>query len=162
MCQCIGYLIHSIIAQSCYGCRSALNNLYDTIQSWQTHYASVEVNLLGAAILQNPGSTRCLDHVTYPRRYSKRGRMGGCLSTKTKITISSEKSERESSNDTASEFCKHVTLRKDETRKAMGALAVSNRNRISRKLCINGTSSVASLFTQRGGKGVNQDAMIVW
>lgn len=30
------------------------------------------------------------------------------------------------------------------------------------RMCLNGSSSVASLFTQRGKKGTNQDAMIVW
>lgn len=30
------------------------------------------------------------------------------------------------------------------------------------RMCLNGSSSVTSLFTHRGRKGTNQDAMIVW
>ncbi|KAI7749142.1 hypothetical protein M8C21_024368, partial [Ambrosia artemisiifolia] len=34
--------------------------------------------------------------------------------------------------------------------------------RIAGRMCLNGASEVASLFTQQGKKGTNQDAMIVW
>ncbi|KAI7749144.1 LOW QUALITY PROTEIN: hypothetical protein M8C21_024370, partial [Ambrosia artemisiifolia] len=34
--------------------------------------------------------------------------------------------------------------------------------RITGRMCLNGASEVASLFTQQGKKGTNQDAMIVW
>ncbi|MFS8007050.1 putative protein-serine/threonine phosphatase [Helianthus anomalus] len=34
--------------------------------------------------------------------------------------------------------------------------------RIAGRMCLNGSSEVASLFTQQGKKGTNQDAMIVW
>lgn len=30
------------------------------------------------------------------------------------------------------------------------------------RMCLNGSSRVASLFTQQGRKGTNQDAMVVW
>lgn len=35
-------------------------------------------------------------------------------------------------------------------------------HRISERLFLNGSSNIASLFTQQGKKGTNQDAMIVW
>lgn len=35
-------------------------------------------------------------------------------------------------------------------------------NKIPERLFMNGASGVASLFTQQGKKGTNQDAMIVW
>ena len=35
-------------------------------------------------------------------------------------------------------------------------------HRIPGRLFLNGSSDVASLFTQQGKKGTNQDAMIVW
>eukprot|EP00249_Psilotum_nudum_P007048 c20269_g1_i2 orf=1-504(-) len=151
MCQCIRFLILSIIVQSCHGCRSVFNRLYDRIQSWQMLYASVEVNLFNAARLQNPNLTSCPDPPSYSR-----GGMGVYLRTKTKTTSSLEKWRRERANDTASESCKHILPRRVE------ALAGSNQKANSRKLCVNGTCSMASLFTQRGYKGINQDALIVW
>ena len=35
-------------------------------------------------------------------------------------------------------------------------------HRVPGRLFLNGSSEVASLFTQQGKKGTNQDAMIVW
>lgn len=35
-------------------------------------------------------------------------------------------------------------------------------HRVAGRMCLNGSSQVASLFTQQGKKGTNQDAMIVW
>lgn len=35
-------------------------------------------------------------------------------------------------------------------------------HRIPKRLFVNGSSEVASLFTKQGKKGINQDAMIVW
>ncbi|KAG8633854.1 hypothetical protein MANES_18G141025v8 [Manihot esculenta] len=35
-------------------------------------------------------------------------------------------------------------------------------HRIPGRLFLNGSSNIASLFTQQGKKGTNQDAMIVW
>ncbi|GER43201.1 protein phosphatase-2c [Striga asiatica] len=35
-------------------------------------------------------------------------------------------------------------------------------HRISRRMFLNGSSEIASLFSQQGKKGINQDAMIVW
>jgi hypothetical protein len=35
-------------------------------------------------------------------------------------------------------------------------------HRIPGRLFLNGSSDIASLFTQQGKKGTNQDAMIVW
>ena len=34
--------------------------------------------------------------------------------------------------------------------------------RVPGRMCLNGSSHIASLFTKQGRKGVNQDAMIVW
>lgn len=34
--------------------------------------------------------------------------------------------------------------------------------RVSGKMCSNGASDVACLYTQQGRKGTNQDAMLVW
>lgn len=35
-------------------------------------------------------------------------------------------------------------------------------HRVPGRMCLNGCSDMASLFTKQGRKGVNQDAMIVW
>ena len=35
-------------------------------------------------------------------------------------------------------------------------------HRIPKRLFVNGSSEVASLFSKQGKKGINQDAMIVW
>ncbi|PKU67486.1 putative protein phosphatase 2C 18 [Dendrobium catenatum] len=47
------------------------------------------------------------------------------------------------------------------------SLLESNRvddqlHRIPGRMCLNGESNIASLFSQQGKKGINQDAMIVW
>lgn len=33
---------------------------------------------------------------------------------------------------------------------------------VAGKMCVNGASDVACLYTQQGKKGTNQDAMVVW
>ncbi|KAK7374384.1 hypothetical protein VNO80_07814 [Phaseolus coccineus] len=59
--------------------------------------------------------------------------------------------------------------RKSNSRKRLGSRASSFEywrneplHRIPGRIFINGSSQVASLFTQQGKKGTNQDAMVVW
>ncbi|KAM0935780.1 putative protein-serine/threonine phosphatase [Dioscorea sansibarensis] len=50
-------------------------------------------------------------------------------------------------------------LRKGSSRKRLGT---EQLHRIPGRMFLNGTCGMASLFTQQGKKGTNQDAMIVW
>jgi len=59
--------------------------------------------------------------------------------------------------------------RKSNSKKRLGSRASSFEywrneplHRIPGRIFLNGSSQVASLFTQQGKKGTNQDAMVVW
>ncbi|KAK7394657.1 hypothetical protein VNO78_15192 [Psophocarpus tetragonolobus] len=59
--------------------------------------------------------------------------------------------------------------RKNNSRKRLGSRAASSEywrneplHRVPGRIFLNGSSQVASLFTQQGKKGTNQDAMVVW
>ncbi|KAH6804827.1 Protein phosphatase 2C family protein [Perilla frutescens var. frutescens] len=61
-----------------------------------------------------------------------------------------------------------VKRRKASTRRALSQNSSSEYSREDRlhrdpnRMFLNGSSEIASLFTQQGKKGINQDAMIVW
>ncbi|KAJ7527580.1 hypothetical protein O6H91_16G061700 [Diphasiastrum complanatum] len=54
--------------------------------------------------------------------------------------------------------------RRSRRREALALEAMNDEllAQISERICCNGSSSVASLFTKQGKKGTNQDAMILW
>ncbi|KAI4388542.1 hypothetical protein MLD38_000862 [Melastoma candidum] len=41
-------------------------------------------------------------------------------------------------------------------------LPINRQVNVAGKMCMNGASNVACLYTQQGKKGTNQDAMVVW
>ncbi|CAA6664114.1 unnamed protein product [Spirodela intermedia] len=84
--------------------------------------------------------------------------MGSCLS-----------SDGQRGSPTSSEAAASGTNRKQRgVTKRQGTRGYSDPrtdellHRIPGRMFLNGASSVASLFTQQGKKGINQDAMIVW
>ncbi|EPS68564.1 hypothetical protein M569_06204, partial [Genlisea aurea] len=84
-------------------------------------------------------------------------RMGSCL------TIESRNPPPSSPRPAA------TTKRKGSPRKRVGSLNLAyglrreeQLNKIPGRMFFNGSSEIASLFTQQGKKGTNQDAMIVW
>lgn len=83
-------------------------------------------------------------------------KMGSCFSAE---------SGSPNSNSPSSSFRK----RKNNSKKRLGSRASSFEywrneplHRIPGRIFLNGSSEVASLFTQQGKKGTNQDAMVVW
>lgn len=82
-------------------------------------------------------------------------RMGSCLSTESRSPLPGSPS---------------VGVRKRKTTKKRPASRNSSfeyrreemLHRVQGRMFLNGSSDVASLFTQQGKKGTNQDAMIVW
>uniref|UniRef100_A0A5B6Z123 protein-serine/threonine phosphatase n=1 Tax=Davidia involucrata TaxID=16924 RepID=A0A5B6Z123_DAVIN len=84
-------------------------------------------------------------------------RMGSCLSTESRSPLPSSPTstlgirKRKSSNK-----------RPGSRNSSFGHRREEQLHRIPGRMFLNGSSEVASLFTQQGKKGANQDAMIVW
>ncbi|MCO5577012.1 hypothetical protein L7F22_030834 [Adiantum nelumboides] len=81
--------------------------------------------------------------------------MGGCLSVD------------DSSDDGVGCGGASRAKRKQRKQRIMEVLAAEAKNtellfRMPGRMCLNGSSSNACIFTQQGRKGTNQDAMIVW
>ncbi|MCO5614949.1 hypothetical protein L7F22_069235 [Adiantum nelumboides] len=81
--------------------------------------------------------------------------MGGCLSVD------------DSSDDGVGCGGSSRAKRKQRKQRIMEVLAAEAKNtellfRMPGRMCLNGSSSNACIFTQQGRKGTNQDAMIVW
>lgn len=84
-------------------------------------------------------------------------RMGSCLS--------GESRSPHPSSPTTSNFGgkKRKSSKKKTSRSSsFNSQREDHLHRIPGRLFLNGSSEVASLFTQQGKKGTNQDAMIVW
>ncbi|OMO52614.1 phosphatase 2C (PP2C)-like protein [Corchorus olitorius] len=84
--------------------------------------------------------------------------MGSCLSAESRSPLPGSPSSPHLSN-----------MKRRNSRKRLGSRNSSFEyrkdeplHRIPGRLFLNGSSDVASLFTQQGKKGTNQDAMIVW
>lgn len=85
-------------------------------------------------------------------------RMGSCFSAESRSPIPGSPSspalgirKRKSSRKKLGSRNSSFDYRRDDT-----------LHRIPGRLFLNGSSEIASLFTQQGKKGTNQDAMIVW
>ncbi|CAK9140126.1 unnamed protein product [Ilex paraguariensis] len=84
--------------------------------------------------------------------------MGSCLSAESRSSLPSSPTaplgvrKRKSSNKRSTSRSSSLDYRREE----------QLLHRIPGRLFLNGSSEVASLFTQQGKKGTNQDAMIVW
>eukprot|EP01018_Ginkgo_biloba_P022357 Gb_24319 [translate_table: standard] len=78
-------------------------------------------------------------------------KMGSCVSTASK----------EGDGSCAPEFSRR---KKRLAKKALKSFSTDAKNdqRFPRRMCSNGSSKVACVFTQQGRKGINQDAMVVW
>ncbi|WOL12814.1 putative protein phosphatase 2C 33 isoform X1 [Canna indica] len=89
--------------------------------------------------------------------------MGSCLSSDGRSSPSSPSSP--SSSASAAAAARGRRSRRGHRRKS-GYRSSSRRedqvHRIPGRMFLNGASGIASLFTQQGKKGTNQDAMIVW
>ncbi|MQL72617.1 hypothetical protein Taro_004957 [Colocasia esculenta] len=82
-------------------------------------------------------------------------RMGSCLS-------SDNQRGSPTSAEAAASRKQRRGVKKRLSRASSGNKSDEQLHRIPGRMFLNGASSVASLFTQQGRKGINQDAMIVW
>ncbi|KAJ8421891.1 hypothetical protein Cgig2_009610 [Carnegiea gigantea] len=76
-------------------------------------------------------------------------RMGSCLSAESRSPLPGSPSTG-------------LGFRKRNSKKRFGSRSSSDLHKIPGRLFANGSTEFASLFTQQGRKGTNQDAMIVW
>lgn len=97
-----------------------------------------------------------------PRTPSKSRKVGACITANGTIYIVRAKQEK---NRDLVLNCtrKPAKLKKKEAKKpAESGINGAQMNESPRKFVTNGGSNSASLYTQQGRKGINQDAMLVW
>ena len=84
--------------------------------------------------------------------------MGSCLSSESRSPHSNSPTTPTSGGGRKRKSSKKRTSRNS----SFNLHREDHLHRVPGRLFLNGSSEVASLFTQQGKKGTNQDAMIVW
>eukprot|EP00249_Psilotum_nudum_P015516 c25370_g1_i1 orf=324-1661(-) len=148
MCPCTAFFLPPTIIRRWYEYRKAFIRLFARLQSFQFDFTSSEVNLFSAAIAHNSNLTGS-SRRTYPRRRTQGGR---------KTMFLRRKRKNENASNPSTNSCEVAQSREEWTMQAVN----ENHDKTPAKMCRNGTSRTACLFTRKGSKGINQDAMIVW
>lgn len=139
--------------------KRALVRLFLKIRSWAIFLPAVEVELFQSKRLNDRVSSPPTRRGGFPQRtLFKSRKMGACISANGTVYILQSKQEAAMANGRKQE----KPINKGAKKLLAPAVLNSTQSQEApRRYSGNGGSSVTSLFTKQGQKGVNQDAMLV-
>lgn len=173
MCHCLSFLVitHRDLDERCVAWRHSLAVLCQRICSWPQMFLSTEVQI-SITVVSQSGRTNSLGRASALQRQLREKLLSQNGSSEQKMGLRTDaidhavkkKDNQDLKSSDLSSKPATASKKRSETKRLGESLMMNGihiRER-SRQTNSNGGNEFASLFTQRGLKGVNQDTMLLW